>query len=504
VKTGALFEPASRPAPGIIDIGDRKQHFLDDLLVDEASRISRYMSRPDKYADNPIMAADRPWEQGKHRGKSRPTGRAMGVEGVEIVGQTVLYDEEDKIFKMWYVAWALDTGRRPWCYATSEDGYHWDKPDLGLIEFEGSTQNNLLGIHGEPSYYNTFKDPRDPDPQRRYKAQGEMHGPGGHGPPGGMVNAYSPDGIHWTYDNKAVVVYGPDVADASSVLGWDPKRQKYVGYFRPGHPLSHEIDGIGRHRHIRTVGYAESDDFVHWTPTRIMLAPDDKDRVDTQYQYFTAGLCGEFYVAFLMVHKTHEQIWDTYLMSSRDGFHWTWVDRHEPFLGRGEIGSLDAGYMMPSGPIVHDGRIWIYYTGFSGAHSANPTKLGDLDTMTINLATLPQDRWAGLLAGPNQGRITTRPFTFKGSRLLIDVDASTPQSIPTEVINFDECEVRAALVDQSGGPLEGFTFERSSRILQSGVHEMSWEGADLSRLQGEPVRLRLEMRSACLFSIQFS
>ena len=32
----------------------------------------------------------------------------------------------------------------------------------------------------EPSYYNVFKDLRDPDPQRRYKAQGEMHGPGAH------------------------------------------------------------------------------------------------------------------------------------------------------------------------------------------------------------------------------------------------------------------------------------------------------------------------------------
>ena len=58
-----------------------------------------------------------------------------------------------------------------------------------------------------------------------------------------------------------------------------------------------------------------------------------------------------------------------------------------------------------------------------------------------------EDRWAGLLAGPSQARISTRPFTFKGSKLLIDVDASIPQSISTGVINFDECEVRAALAD---------------------------------------------------------
>ena len=94
MKTGSIFESASTPVAGIVDIGDRKQHFLDDLLIDEASRISRYMFRPDKYAGNPIMVADRPWEEGRYEGK---TG------DVELVGQTVLYDEEDGIFKMWYL-----------------------------------------------------------------------------------------------------------------------------------------------------------------------------------------------------------------------------------------------------------------------------------------------------------------------------------------------------------------------------------------------------------------
>ena len=73
----------------------------------------------------------------------------------------------------------------------------------------------------------------------------------------------------------------------------------------------------------------------------------------------------------------------------------------------------------------------------------------------------------------------------------------------THFAGHDECEVRAALADPSGGQIEGFTFERSSRILQSGVHEVSWERADLSRLQGEPVRLRLDMRNVCLYAIQF-
>ena len=175
-----IFQPASTPAAGIVDIGNRKQHFLDNLLIDEASRVSHYMFRPNKHAGNPIIVADRPWEEGRDLGK---TG------DVQLVGQTVLYDEEENLFKMWYLPSALPDGRRPWCYATSTDGFHWQKPDLGLIEFEGSKQNNIVemlrrgGDAGEANYYNVFKDHRDPDPQRRYKAQGEMHGPGGHQPP---------------------------------------------------------------------------------------------------------------------------------------------------------------------------------------------------------------------------------------------------------------------------------------------------------------------------------
>ena len=36
------------------------------------------------------------------------------------------------------------------CYATSKDGIHWEKPDLGLVEYNGSQRNNIVwrGPHG--------------------------------------------------------------------------------------------------------------------------------------------------------------------------------------------------------------------------------------------------------------------------------------------------------------------------------------------------------------------
>ncbi len=499
MQDGSLFDKATLATPGIVDVGNRKQLFLDDLLVDEASRISRFIYRPDKYPANPVLTAQEPWEMGRNR--------SGNIAGVEITGQTVLFDEDEQIFKMWYLGWILDDGLRPWCYATSSNGYDWERPCLGIYEFKGSTDNNIMFASADPSYFNVIKDPQDPDPQRRYKAQGEVEGPISN-TTGGAINAYSPDGVHWTeHPGNPVVNHGPNFADASTVLGWDPKRQKYVGYFRPGHPLAHEIDGIGRHRHIRTIGYSESDDFEEWTPTRIMLAPDHLSRVDHQFMQFTASIYGDFYVGFLMLHQTHEQTWETFLLSSRDGFHWTWVDRHVPFLSYGQLGSYDAGYMTPSGPILHDGTIWVYYGAFRGAHGYDPVKrgraAGDGPNMSIALATLPEDRWAGLLAGPNQGLLITKPLIFNGSRLKLDIDASVTHGKPEQIPAFDECDVRVAIADQSGLSISGFDFEHSTRIRSGGIHEISWDGKNLRRLQGEAVRLRVEMRNCCLCSLEF-
>lgn len=179
------------------------------------------------------------------------------------------------------------------------------------------------------------------------------------------------------------------------------------------------------------------------------------------------------------------------------------MDRKVPFLGRGEIGSYDAGYMSPSGPIFHDGKVWIYYCAFSGAHSYRPSKLGTRNDISIALATLPEDRWLGLLAGPFQGTILTRPFTFTGSKLMLDLDASLPMELPKSHRNFDECEVRGSLVDPSGGSIEGFSLEQSIPLLETGRQELRWRDGQVSQLEGKPVRLRLAMRAAALYSLQF-
>ena len=498
ILRGSQFvTPASAPVPGIVEIGSTRQAFLDDLLIFEASRVDKFVARPQKYPKNPIIHADRDWERGRAPGED---------DGVELFGQSVIYDQEEKIFKMWYLPVPWPNQLRPWCYAVSSDGYRWEKPDLGIYEYKGLKKNNILNAWNDSigvCYLNVIKDDHDPDPQRRYKAMGELEGPPPANTNGGAAVAFSPDGIHWNeYEGNPVVHHGPNMGDSPAMLGWDPKIKKYVFYPRPGHPLAPEIYGNGDHRHIRSYGYSTSDDFIHWTPTRMMLTPDHDDRNDYQYMQYTAGIDGEFYIGFNAVYETHEQTWDIFLMSSRDGFHWNWIDRKVPFLGRSEYPGYDAGYMTPSGPIFHDNQVWIYYGAFSGAHSYNSSKLG-VDRMTVALCTLPQNRWMGLMAGPHRATIITRPLIFKGSKLMVDIEAGLPMEKPRNPPRYDECEVRAALEDQSGGRIEGFTIDRSKVLRASGEQAMIWEGGDTGKLAGKPVRIRFEMHSAALYSIQF-
>src|SRR5262249_36226703 len=162
-----LFPQARVGTPGIIDIGDRKQLFVDDLLLAEHSRISKFVYRPEKYPGNPILVADKPWELETNE----------RLRGVQLDAQSSLYDEEDKLFKIWYLPRVWKNNYAGWCYATSRDGYHWEKPELGVYEYNGSKKNNILAAFDRKidlTFNNVIKDPHESDSGKRFKAMGEL------------------------------------------------------------------------------------------------------------------------------------------------------------------------------------------------------------------------------------------------------------------------------------------------------------------------------------------
>jgi hypothetical protein len=111
-----------------------------------------------------------------------------GPKGSSDHGHACLYGTVIKTgnkFRMWYLGMIEDSGKnaytpgwyRPMCYAESDDGINWVKPELGLVELNGNKKNNICLIEGDPKavtlindFLSVMYDPEDPDPSKRYKA----------------------------------------------------------------------------------------------------------------------------------------------------------------------------------------------------------------------------------------------------------------------------------------------------------------------------------------------
>jgi len=121
-----------------IDIGSRLELFVDDFLVEEMSGVELLLHSPQSAGK--VLNFDKPWE-----------------------GNTGFYVnslKDDDRYRMYYrgsnypdyvQASLLEPGEKvgvhhPFTisYAESKDGIHWERPDLGIYEFEGSRANSIV------------------------------------------------------------------------------------------------------------------------------------------------------------------------------------------------------------------------------------------------------------------------------------------------------------------------------------------------------------------------
>ena len=162
-------------------------------------------------------------------------------------------------FRMWYMGREYAADESPHgpfrtCYAVSEDGIHWQKPALGLVEYNGTDQNNLVGLQAGDGGYGEFRtqsitvlyEPDDPDPNRRFKMYYQTSG----GPHGAV--AFSPDGLRWKdFVGNPVQTF----IEQSGLVKFNG------GYYVNGHHKEGPWDEPWNRRLHTFVSY----DFEHWT-----------------------------------------------------------------------------------------------------------------------------------------------------------------------------------------------------------------------------------------------
>ena len=499
-----------------VDVGDRKQLFIDDQVVETVQAVSRVLNRPEKYEGNPIFKAERSWE-----------GNLVGLT-------SVIYDDEEKIFKMWYSARKITAQRPPGpleehenlfraskykeelnyeCFALSRDGIHWERPELGVVEFEGSTKNNILPVDRTMGWLGMmYKDAHEKNPERRYKGVGSWILVDGRLQAGvsrkgsrGVGVFFSPDGIRSTpYAGNPVLQGAGD--NLHTVIGWDDRIHRYVGYFRPGwnddQPAFERLSPPAGRLRVRTIGYSTSDDFIHWTPLEPALVPDSKDPVDLQFYGMPAIKYEGYYLGFPWLFRTHRLTMESGFAYSRDGKTFLRPEDRAAFIPLGAKGTWESACIYISRPIVHQDRLWFYYQAMNWAHSvADFLAVGERAGGAVGIATLPLDGFVSLDAGPNPGTITTRPLVFKGSRLLVNFEASLKGSAGVD----DASSLQVEVLDPRGRPIQGFGRDEAQTITRTGLrHSVAWKaGTRLASQEGRPVRLRFHLRNAKLYSFQF-
>lgn len=464
-----------------------REAFLDDGFIERTSGVWRTLNLAAKDPHNPLLVPDKPWE-----------GYLVLQPG------TVLRDREGGRFRMWYNA--QPTRERPaverfLCMAVSQDGLHWDKPELGLVEFEGSRRNNILMRHVDWTHC-VLDDPEDPDPGRRFKlAWWGKAGAGG----GGICVAFSEDGVRWAAHPANPVVPRWASGDTFS-LAREPCGGRYLLYHKtPRQP-------------IRTVSRMVSDDFVSWRDSRLVLAPDAQDPPDTEFYGMSVFPCANQYAGLIWVYHTYSQTMDIQVASSRDGLRWERAAGRKLLMrlvptNRYSGESFDSMMAYPSSGLLDVGdESWLYYSGFSVPHNALP----EVHDGRIGLARLRRGGICSLDA-TSEGCVVTKPFVIDGGRLAVNLQAGQgglPPSggeRPPWADAFSGApggagSLSAEVQRPDGTPWEGYAAEDGLLASGDGVEQaVRWRTRpDLRPLLGKPARLKFLLRNAKLYGWQLS
>ncbi len=464
----------SGPHPGAqpIDLGQRLELFADRFLIERLDGAFLFLHEP--RPAGVVLSFDLPWE-----------GAFSGYV-------TVLQD--GPLYRMYYRG--LPTSGKDGspsettCYAESRDGIRWVKPKLRLFRVGGARHNNVV-LAGQPPFshnFSPFLDSRPGAPAaERFKALA------GTSEKGLFVFA-SADGLRWKLWREKPVLTG-SAFDSQNLAFWSESEKCYVAYFRTWSKTG--FSGI------RTISRAVSDDLVSWSePVKMSFGETELEHLYTSqtHPYFRAP---HIYIALpmrflpgckvlteeesrlLQIGKGYDSdCAETVFMTSRGGNRYdrTFLEGFiRPGLDPGNWASrsgLSALGVVPTGPE----EISVYRQ----SHYAQPSN-------RLVRYTLRTDGFSSVRAPFSGGEMLTRPLRLSGQTLVLNLSTGAAGSL------------RAELQDEQGKPIPGYGLEDSIPLVGDAIEKtVRWKGhAGLPDRRGAAVRIRLVMKDADLYALQF-
>ncbi|MEZ6046029.1 MAG: hypothetical protein R3C11_10705 [Planctomycetaceae bacterium] len=501
----AVFDTGFCRGAEPLAIESRRELFIDNYLIDEL-RGSAAQRLQHPAPQEIVLKHDAPWE-----------GPGSGYHSIFRDGD---------LYRMYYYSWHLGVSEEGLninvhplycCYAESRDGIHWVKPNLGIFEYNGSSDNNIIiypgqfqGIDVDPGHPAVFKDENPNCPaESKYKAVFRS------ADPYGLIALQSADGIHFE-PMQAEPVITNGAFDSQNLAFWDANTNVYRAYWRifTGGKTDQDNWKPEGDRAIRT---ATSKDFLHWeshTDLTYVDSPSEQLYTNQVKPYARAPhLLIGFPTRYIergwprameqlpeLAHrKLRSDIEDRFgmaitealLMVSRDGSHFKrW---NEAFLapGRERPGSWNYGHQYVGWHLIETAstldpsltELSLY------ANESYWTESGSV----LRRYTIRPDGFVSITADAKGGELLTPALTFTGNELTLNLATSAAGSVQVE------------LQDEAGKALPGFTLEENDVLFGNSLDKtVSWNGnSDLSSLSKQAVRVRFVLHDADLYSLQF-
>jgi hypothetical protein len=541
----AVGAAAARPSfalaggDGPLQIGSEPQLLIDDWIIESSEGLKRTLHQPQK--QGLIKEAD---------------GRDFERGGV-YVGKIVCRDENSSAtpgrFHMTYrYYWwdpsleripAIGIDKAHWFhestgYATSEDGVHWHKPNLGRFEApsrfrqseefpfelpEAMSTDNNLGCPVEFAY-DLHLNGNITDPDKRFLLNVVERRDGTH-PFAKPLDSQMYFASHWPdfasdprWKEQLLPVAQGKLSPRGSqtICGYDHDVGEWFMTCQDliGNWLKHDGRNIARY---------SSPDLVSWAgPELVLPVPEDESRepkdwveyMDLWAKRVGGRQSGAWLGQLVVFHgdrskpeyqmPTIPNVWrkgttEVRLVISRDaGRTWhrvgdkqAWLPHHLDDDGFDRL--VFAGNIVPVGD-----EYWIYYSAWDGDHlvffhngdTYYPHRLRNNSTAWAKLRV---DGYVSLDAGTPHGSLLTRPLQFEGDKLVVNLEAPKGR-------------LQAELVDPAGRPYSGFAMTDCEPVTGDGVElAVRWKGdGNLKKLAGTPIRIRFQLTDASLYSFRFA
>lgn len=453
-----LFIATTATSAEPLDIGSRWELFVDEYLVAQKSGVALKLHDPIK--KEIVLATDQPWE-----------------------GKTCAYFtaiQDGKKVRLYYRGSSGGSDHsddQVTCVVESDDGIHFTRPKLRIIEAGGTKDNNVIWRGVEAHNFSPFLDTNpNTKPEERYKALGGVKQPGKNWhqgeTPGGLYAFASADGIQWK-KIKDVPVMTKGAFDSQNLAFYDNLRNRYVCFSRI---FSNKV---------RAVQSSTSNDFLGWSDG---VPHQYAEGVPMEHFYTSATvpcptaphLFLSFPKRFITTRKKvpeHEGpgVSDAVFMSSRDGVKW---DR--PFLeawvrpGPDLKNWTDRNNMTANGIVVTGEGEWSLYISEHYRHADH----------RIRRIAVRKQGFASMHADAKGGEFTTHPIKCSGSKVAINYSTSAAGSIQIEAL------------DESGKVL--------ATMPELYGDDFDVPALDVSKLKDQTISLRIKMKDADLYALRFA